>query len=150
MGTKTHIYDKYVDTLFVFKNKDGDERRETLKFTHYPDMEKRKESFWFDGEVAVLGKYILVAAGDIQVKFAKDDDWYKGDSAVFEAYVRRLTDEHLVEPMVKFENNNWFEVVGESGECGIGDVVYTFDEGIEMLCDYYREDSLGEYEMEVK
>ena len=133
----------------LFRDKDGEERVEVLHILQFPEK-KRQDSFWFDGVVARLGRYELVACGDLECKFAGDSNWYRDGNAVERAYARKLNDDSLYltekNGVVEWDNNNWFEVVGESGECVIGDVDHTFDEGIRSLIHFYEEDSLGEYE----
>ena len=109
----------------------------------------RHESFWYEGLVAMCGRYQLVACGDIRVQFGDEDKrWCCNEIAVYEAYQRKLTDKTLYNKrngIGEVDDNNWFEVVGENGEDVLGDVVFTYDEGIAMLKRYYREDTLELY-----
>ena len=141
-------YCKYSDGEITFVSEDGDVRKEFLEFLDVPDGNKRKDSFWFDGEVARLGRYILMACGETKCKFAGDMRWYCDNDAVSEAYNRGLDDNtlHKGKGVVDWDMNNWFEVVGKSGETVMGDVAHEYDAAIEMLKEYYNDDILGEYE----
>lgn len=102
-----------------------------------PKIKDHEDSFWYDGVIARKGKYILVATGEIKVMFPGEQDWCSG-KALQEAYARGYTDKDLEK--MTWDNNNWFEVISDDGECDIGVVEYTYDEAIKMLERYYEED----------
>ena len=110
--------------------------------------ENRIESFWYDGQIAIVETerftYALIAAGDKSVYFEEEGDNYRGHKAVEEASYRELNDDDIkvLFDNDMFGNNNWFEIVGYdkndnnnvlSVDC---DVAYEYDEGIEMLKSY--------------
>lgn len=109
-------------------------------------LPKREEAFWYDGPIAGIGKYILIATGEIRITFP-DEQRFRDGQAVKEAWQRGYKDKSLKK--LKFENNNWFEVVygkviGSTGrlsieDCIMGDVVFTYDEGIAMLESYVKD-----------
>lgn len=112
-------------------------------------LRKRHDAFWYDGLIAVCGRYKLMVCGEIKVSYRGSSGWTCDYNAVGEAFRRKLTDKTLYNGVSGIEDtdmNNWFEIVGKSGESALGDVVYTYDEGIELLKTYFREDMLGEYE----
>ena len=107
----------------------------------------RHDSFWFDGRVASLGNCVLVASGDIRITFLGTPyDSYKNDSAFEEAMRRKLYDADLYDDgYISWDNNNWFEVISDEGDSVMGNVAFTWEDGIDMLIDYYEE---GIYENE--
>lgn len=98
---------------------------------------KRSDSFWYDGVIARLDNCILVANGEIRVLFPDESFYRKNGDAVSEAYKRNYTDSDLLK--LKFENNNWFEVISDKGEDILGDARYTYKEGIKLLKSYVKE-----------
>jgi hypothetical protein len=117
-------------------------------------LKNRQDSFWYEGAIARFGNCLLIACGDIRINNKKGELVYdnkeRGSGFDFELE----TDEDLkkigsnYDDKYYWENNNWFEVVkgyvNENGtfiveDCLIGDVVYTYDEGIELLKQYYKE-----------
>lgn len=120
-------------------------KKKKLKI-HMDKMESREESFWYDGMVASIGKYVLIATGEIRITFP-DEQRFRDGQAVKEAWQRGYKDKSLKK--LEFENNNWFEVVygkviGSTGrlsieDCIMGDVVFTYDEGIAMLKSYVKD-----------
>jgi hypothetical protein len=138
---------KYANREIVFTNEYGDTKKEKLIILQFPEKH-RQDSFWFYGEIAKLGKYILIATGDIECRFENNSKVYKNESAVEYAYEHDLNDRKLhneKQGVAEWIHNNWFEVVGESGETIMADVAETFDNGIELLKEYYEQDALGEY-----
>jgi hypothetical protein len=98
------------------------------------------DSFWFDGQVAVLGNCQLIAAGDIRIWFKDEPHTHYRDGRAFEEAMRRnLNDETLYKDNVIWENNNWFEIISTEGECVLGDVTFTWEDGIDELIRYYEE-----------
>jgi hypothetical protein len=121
-----------------------------VEILHDKRSDKHNDSIWYDGSVARLGKYILIATGDICINQNDKDgkcigfyDGYKGrDTFDLEMKDDSYADEVSNEFGSKYEwiNNNWFEVIGDNEEDYIiGDVCYTYDEGIEMLKQYHKE-----------
>lgn len=98
---------------------------------------ERRDSFWYEGEIAILGNCVLVATGDIRVEFSNDGAMYKNREAVDEARERNYTDKDINK--LEFSNNNWFEVISINGDCAECDVVYDYDEAIELLEQYHIE-----------
>ena len=120
---------------------------------------RRQSSFWYDGQVAIIktdhGTYSLEACGEIRVMFEENGDTYRDHRAIEEAWDRNLTDKGL-NKIGEFDgwiNNNWFEVVLIPHEnnigvlSSIGDVVDTYDKGIQMLKDYAED---GAYKEEIE
>ena len=112
----------------------------------------RIDSFWYEGVVANIGNYLLIACGDIRIAFPEDnfEEWYKYHHAVEEAYNRGYKDKDLQK--VEWGNNNWFEVVkgyeDENGMLHIQDdimldVTYDYDSGIKKLKIYAEEEVFG-------
>lgn len=96
----------------------------------------RVDSFWYDGVIASEGNCILIASGDIRVIFPDGQD-LNDSHAVCHAEMLEYTDADLAK--LQFENNNWFEVISKQGEDILGDVVFTYDEAIELLHQYVKE-----------
>ena len=75
---------------------------------------RRKDSFWFDGEVASvkLGKVLVsvMATGTIRVVFNPDEDMFNDQMATKEARSRGYTDRKLknLSNHDGWSNNNWF------------------------------------------
>jgi hypothetical protein len=102
---------------------------------------KHSDSFWYDGLIASIGKYNLIASGEIDITFKENENNYKNDRAVEEAMHRKLTDKNINNAI--WDNNNWFEVVDNDGNGVLGDVAYDYDEGITLLKQYYNEKIYG-------
>jgi len=115
--------------------------KDKLKIFQLKYDEKHVDSFWYDGQIARLDNCILIANGDIRVSFPGSDVWYKNQWAVEEAYQRKYTDKdiHKLYQTDASGNNNWFEIVSAEGDSVMGDVGSTYDEGIKMLKQYYKE-----------
>ena len=99
-------------------------------------LENREEAFWYEGEIAKEGNCILIASGDIRVTFLNGEH-HRDQQAVDYAIELGYTDKDLSN--LNYDNNNWFEVISDTGESTMGDVAYTYDEGIELLLQYVRE-----------
>jgi len=118
-------------------------------------MKNRNDSFWYDGVIARIGKYSLIACGDIRILSSKSDFSCNGfktfdETNEFEINLLEGTDKDLkrigngYDDDYYWDNNNWFEVVDkETGESIIGDVAYDYDEGIKLLKQYYKEKIYG-------
>lgn len=93
--------------------------------------DKHEQSYWYDGQIATKGKYHLYACGEVRLNCdCKPQD----DKDLEKCY----ENDH-------FSLNNWFEVIGdEPDDYMLGDVVGTYDEGLELL-DYYVEEDIYEY-----
>lgn len=124
------------------------------KIKYYQKPEKnRQDSFWFDGPIAAIEKYLLIAIGEIGVTFP-DGNHEHNYHAVEEALRRNWHDTDLKK--LKWDNNNWFEVIYGTvdknniitiEDCELGDVTYDYAEGIERLKIYAKEDY---YNIELK
>jgi len=105
----------------------------------------KTDSFWYDGCIAKIKDYALIATGEIRVCFNDkdyDNDEYRDYHAIEEAERRKYKDKNMGD--WTWENNNWFEVIkvnkeGKMIDCELGDVAYDYDEGIRLLLDYYKE-----------
>jgi len=106
---------------------------------------QRSDSFWYSGTIATIGTYELIASGDIRITFLDDGSSGKNGWAVHDAYNRGYKDKDLIESAGKigWQNNNWFEVVCTHGECVLGDVAYDYDEAIQLLKQYFKENIFG-------
>lgn len=119
------------------------------KLEIWQEKEKnRADSFWYDGIVAQIGNYLLLATGDIRISFPKKpDEVFRDYRAVEEAYRRKYTDKHLSK--LEWHNNNWFEVIYgtynkenntyTTQDCVMCDTADNYDEGIQMLKRYTKE-----------
>jgi hypothetical protein len=119
-------------------------------------VQKRKrgklDSFFYDGEVAYVKRgntvFSLLAGGDIGISIGEHS--YRSGNDELQVAIRRhrLSDKKFdqlsKENKIEWLNNNWFEVTwcefpdGEV-ESEMGDVTYTYDEGIQMLIDKANE-----------
>ena len=116
----------------------------------------RGDSIFYQGEVASASKngwlFSLIADGDVCV--CLDGEYYGTCHAnhhledLFEKPIN-LTDKKLgtlhESGRLTWENNNWFEVIfrkkgDTSWDCDIGEVVYDYDEAIQLLKDYMNEE----------
>lgn len=114
---------------------------------HQSKDPERTDSFWYDGPIAGIGKYLLIATGDIKVQFKPEDkEGYRGYQAVCEAMKRKYTDKSM--KGWDWMNNNWFEVIFGTAnpdgtysidDCLMGDVYATYDDGIEALKQYAKD-----------
>ena len=104
------------------------------------------DSFWYDGNIAQIGKYLLRAIGDIEILFKEggyafargkhysDEVFFKNDKELYKKVGISYSDN------LYWEHNNWLEVINkENGEGVLGNVVYTYDEGIKLLKQCYKE-----------
>jgi hypothetical protein len=119
------------------------------KLEIWQEKEKnRTDSFWYDGIIAQIGNYLLLATGDIGISFPDNpDEIFKYHHAVEEAYRKKYKDKDLRK--VKWHNNNWFEVIYGTYDkkkhrytildCLMCDVADNYDEGIKMLKRYVKE-----------
>lgn len=103
----------------------------------------KTDSFFYDGTIAKLGDYSLIACGDIRIY--SDNGMY--DVKPRDSFDIPLeTDEDLRKVEERggtWDMNNWLEVVNhKTGDYVIGDVAYYYDEGIELLKTYYEEKTL--------
>jgi len=99
------------------------------------------DSLFYNGEIAKIGDWYLVAVGEIEIKdrwgrivYARgekysDDIEFKNDDDIC-----NMVDFDDVDLGMRWEHNNWFEVINFiTGEGGLGFVAHTYDEGIELL-----------------
>lgn len=106
---------------------------------------KHQDSLFYDGYIAQIGKYILIATGDIEISEITGE-YPKRVFARGKRYIDEIDfddDQDLEKKMssgkYEYNHNNWFEVIDDTGECVIGDVVYDYDDGIELLKGYHKE-----------
>lgn len=119
--------------------------KEQLKILQ-PKQKDREDSFWYDGDIAQLGKYVLVAVGEIRIILYEADgstERYDDEKAREEAINRGYTDKDIINESIVAEwlNNNWFEVVATDGSYGYsncGDVTENYDSGIDLLKEVFR------------
>lgn len=117
----------------------------------------KHNSFWYDGIIAKIGKYILIATGEVRIQAKGGDIVYycgKFEDSEFEKLV--VNDKALYKHVGQsyddryyWENNNWFEVVYGTYEksvnryyiedCDMGVVEYEYDEAIKLLKWYVKE-----------
>lgn len=90
---------------------------------------KHKESFWYDGAIASMGKYTAYACGEIRVALGDEDDYMNDYEAIEYADDNNWTDKDLVK--FNWAMNNWFEIVDD--ENNSIDICYDYDEVIELL-----------------
>ena len=109
-------------------------------------LKQRKDSFFYEGEVARIksayATYYLVAAGNVRIRignnYLRDSDRFKYIDSL------KLTDRKINNDKVRWDNNNWFEVVwnprgSKERECGIGDITFDYEGGIALLKSYADE-----------
>lgn len=109
-------------------------------------MPFRKEAFWYDGPIASIGKYVLIATGEIRLTFP-DGQSFRDNQAVKEAFHRGYKDKDLNKPGMFWDSNNWFEVVYGTvknekvtiEDCLMGDVEYDYSSGIKSLVLYVKD-----------
>jgi len=109
-----------------------------------PKQEGRADSFWYDGVIARLGEFTLIAVGDIRIVMYEADGStriYRDGQAVDEARGRGYVDADLysIERVAEWYNNNWFEVIHpkDGGET-LNDVEWDYDAGIAVLKDTFQ------------
>ena len=110
-------------------------------------LKNKNGSFWYDGDIAEMkykNKIVIVsAAGDIRIHNKTGELVHDGKTrnSGFPEFknLEPKTDKDLskLEKLeYRWENNNWFEVFygyeGENLDCILGNVVFTYDEAIEM------------------
>ena len=118
-----------------------------------------EDSFWYDGLIASIGNYRLIATGNVRIDTKNGDCAYSGgkfrdykfrkkviNDKTLENYVGQNYDENYY-----WVNNNWFEVVYAReiinglpyiDYCDILEVVeYDYTRAIKMLKQYATEDS---------
>ena len=104
-----------------------------------------QDSLFYDGKIASIGKYVLIASGDIEIRKEKNGDLVFGrGTRCVDGFMPEKDEDLSPKNFEKlgyyWEHNNWFEVIdGKTGECILGDVVLTYDEGIELLKRYHKE-----------
>lgn len=128
-----------------------------MKLKIYQSGEKdRQDSFWYNGTIASIGKYILIATGEIRIHSRKGEIAVRDEDFLDDEFKEKVINDKTLNKYVglnyddkwHWENNNWFEVVyGEiedSGvlyieDCDMGVVSYDYDEAIDMLKQYAKE-----------
>lgn len=111
-------------------------------------LKGRKDSFWYEGDIATYDGYTLIACGDIDVRAnAEVPHSCKWEDIAAEV----KTDKGLEKLVGSIEgdspgakkyywvNNNWFEVLLPDGSSVLGDVAYDYDEAIRLLIAYAKE-----------
>ena len=142
------------------KRKDKEEMVEALEGSKIKIIQdkfsnKHNNSFWYDGEIAKVTKpngteWCLIATGEIRIH-------NKNGEIVFDCKERNdgikgglKNDKDLkkignsYEDEYYWENNNWFEIIfkRKDEDCfdsELGDVVYEYDDGIELLKSYIKD-----------
>jgi len=123
---------------------------------HCKKVKGCEDSFWYDGLIASIGKYRLIASGDVRIQ-TKDGEiaYSNGDfrDSRLEKLVRsdktleKYVGQNYDDPYY-WENNNWFEVVYASkvvdgityiDDCDLGVVEYDYTSAIRMLKAYAKE-----------
>ena len=121
---------------------------------HQQKFKDCSDSFFYDGLIASIGKYRLIASGDIEIRNKEGDRVFaRGkrycDDVVFnnDKDLKKIGNSY--NHSLRWENNNWFEVVYASKivdgiayieDCDMGIVEYDYDTAIEMLKNYAKED----------
>jgi hypothetical protein len=115
--------------------------------------DKHNDSFWYDGEIAIIERndgteFMLIASGDIEIRNKEGiliHDRYKerneGIDLRNDEDIGKIGFEGEGKPY--FNMNNWFELVfkrkGEDCfDCVLGDVAHSYDDGIQLLKDYFN------------
>jgi len=106
---------------------------------------KHNDSLFYDGEIASIGKYLLIACGDIEI-YKENEGRVFARGKHYSDIIDFDNDNDLYKEMenkdnkLSWEYNNWFELIdSESDESILGDVAHGYDEGIELLKQYHRE-----------
>ena len=118
--------------------------------------EKHNDSFWYDGHIARIVKkngteLILIACGDIRIHNKEGELVYdcKERNSGIKGGLNNDDDLKKIgnnyDDNYYWENNNWFEVIfkkknEEAFDSIMGDVRYDYDEAIEMLKEYAKDD----------
>jgi hypothetical protein len=123
---------------------------------HQKKIKGCEDSFWYDGLIASIGKYRLIASGDVRIDTKNGDCAYSGgkfrDSRL-ETLVRsdKTLEKHVGQNYTDpyyWDMNNWFEVVYakeiingipqiEADDMGV--VEYDYTRAINMLKAYAKE-----------
>lgn len=107
---------------------------------HVRKMRNRHNSFWYEGRIASIGNYHLIASGEIRVLISEEIGWHYNSHAVEKALELKMKDVDI--DSFQWENNNWFEVIYDNGkeiDYDMGVVAFDYDEGIKLLKQYYKE-----------
>jgi hypothetical protein len=116
--------------------------KNTLKILVTPEK-GRVNSFWYDGIVAEMGRFLLMTAGETKVSFKDNGPSYNHKDALRYAKRHGLMDKDLKKPNVEFSMGNWFTVVKMAGqevkETGC-EALSTYKEGLREMKKYYRQD----------
>ena len=125
---------------------------------HQQKFKDCSDSFFYDGLIASIGKYRLIASGDIEIRNKKGDRVYaRGkrycDDIVFNCDKDLSKIGNSYDDKLYWENNNWFEVVYgkevKNGQvvienCDVGVVEYDYDSAIKMLKDYAKKGEIND------
>jgi hypothetical protein len=116
---------------------------------------KRKDSFWFDGQVASVSNgtisVSIEATGHKAVSFSESGKSYTNEAAVKQARRRKLYDQDIESLYERFQNANWFNLVVIDGdqttslERVISDLDDALAEARSFLCEIHKEFSFEEY-----
>lgn len=105
------------------------------------------DSMWYDGIIASMGKYRLVASGEIRIYLNDEDGNYLGmyDGKAHDEFPEPENDADLhkiyeSEDGYVLDMNNWFEVIDDEGDC-VGDICDDYDDGINWLKELAKEDT---------
>jgi hypothetical protein len=113
----------------------------------------KTDSIFYDncGDIAEITDdegtlFTLISSGDIRINIGNDT--YRNNQIDDAISKYKLTDNKIKklekDEKLTWENNNWFEIVwrlkdSDFIECEVGDVQFSYDDGIQMLIDYARE-----------
>jgi hypothetical protein len=127
--------------------------------TIQPKIKNCNDSFFYDGQIATIETknwiYSLEAQGEIKIYHTNSKGEAIGMHNGYKSYDNfplNLKDDKALAKVGNeytdkyyWEMNNWFEVIGinkktKEAESAMCDVVWDYDEAIEMLKNYARED----------
>lgn len=109
--------------------------------------DKHDDPFWYDGEIAKCGKYMLIAAGDIRIYCTKHKEETGFSELCYDGKERNCCclypkdDRDIAfgsdeDQPFYFGNNNWFEIIGINQDDDPGyNASFSYDEAIEALID---------------
>lgn len=128
---------------------------------HQKKIKGCEDSFWYDGLIASIGNYRLIATGDIRINKKGGDIAYSNGKFYDYMLEKKVRSDKTLEKYVGqnysdpyyWENNNWFEVIYASKvvdgvtfieDCDLGIVEYDYASAIRMLKAYAKEDTFNQ------
>jgi len=117
-----------------------------------------EDSFWYDGLIASIGKYRLIATGDVIIRKNGGEVAYSGGKFRDDTLEKKVRSDKTLEKYVGqnytnpyyWDNNNWYEVVyareiingiTQIDDCDMGVVEYDYTRAIKMLKAYAKENT---------